>query len=78
MLYFSECDAERWETRRVDVLRDGRRTYSDLEEGSGTYLSDQPIPPLDQFPPEFGAVAIEAEEFEAIWAVRRESGPPPF
>ncbi|MDB5441014.1 MAG: hypothetical protein JWM33_3441 [Caulobacteraceae bacterium] len=78
MIYYSEFDGDGWEMRRVDILRDGRRMFSDLEEGEGTYLSDQPIPPPDQFPPEFAATLISAEEFEVVWAHRREPGPAPF
>jgi hypothetical protein len=77
VLLFSELDAERWETRSVEVFRDGRIGYASATESAGpTMLGQLPVPELDEIraDPEFDAEEITREEFEAVWE-RRAAGP---
>jgi hypothetical protein len=67
---YSELDDERWETRSVDVFRDGRLGFANAEvEFGGTGLGETPIPPIEEIAadPQFVPTVITAAEFEAIW-----------
>jgi hypothetical protein len=73
MLY-SELDAQRWETRKVEVFVDGRMTYADSTTESGdTALGTEPIPTLTQIAadPQFQPVEISKAEFESVWTKAR-------
>lgn len=72
MLY-SELDARRWETRKVEVFRNGRIGYASAEgESGGTQLGLVPVPEISEIAkePEFEPVEITREDFESIWAKR--------
>jgi hypothetical protein len=59
-----------FETRKVEVFRDGRHDYADRSRATGTTaLSDQVIPEVDDIneDPEFTAAPVTAEEFERVW-----------
>jgi hypothetical protein len=67
---YSELDAERWETRKVEIFADGRIGYADqAEEIGGTGLSVEPLPPLGKIAgdPQFAVDVISSDEFERIW-----------
>lgn len=74
VLLYSELDGERWETRKVEVFRDGRvgLASEDVEIG-GSMLGDVAMPPLDEIAEEaeFLPRLIEEAEFETIWQVAR-------
>jgi hypothetical protein len=66
----SELDSERYEVRKVEIYRDGRKDFANSSSRSGnTALGYEPIPPLneiaadDQFTPRM----ITKEEFEVVW-----------
>ena len=70
---YSELDAERWETRKVEVFADGSRGYASATESGGeTRLGEAPIPPLIKisYDPQFEPVEITKEEFEEVWSKR--------
>jgi hypothetical protein len=47
ILLFSELDAQRFETRKVEVFRDGRQAYaSEAKEYGGSFLDEKPTPDL--------------------------------
>lgn len=67
---FSELDDERYEVRKVELFRDGTRTYADASRHSGsTMLGEIPAPSIAEFSEleEFSAFEIECSEFEAQW-----------
>ena len=68
--FYSELDSNRWETRKVEVFRDGRIGYASAGKSAReTRLAIVPIPPLEEInkQAEFEAKTITAEEFEAAW-----------
>ena len=70
VLLYSEMDDERWEVRKVEVFPDGAFGYADRSTSRGTTgLSPGPIATLTETAanPEFEAVAITKDEFEAMW-----------
>jgi hypothetical protein len=76
VLLFSELDAERYETRKVEVFRDGRQGFaSENEEHGGSFLGEKPVPELGILAadPEFEPESISALEFEKVWAGRLSS-----
>jgi hypothetical protein len=73
---FSELDEQRWETRKVEVFRDGTKGYATKdEEVGGTRLGERPVPTLTEIAanPQFVAREITKEEFETIWNTRASS-----
>lgn len=67
---FSELDDERYEVRKVELFRDGSRTYADASRHSGsTMLGEIPTPSIAEFSEleEFTALEIEPSEFEDQW-----------
>ncbi len=67
---FSELNDERFEVRKVEVFRDGRRCFADASATSGdTMLGIVPVPPLEEIASdrEFTPRTITREEFEAEW-----------
>lgn len=70
VLLYSELDDERYETRKVEIRRDGRMTYAGpgVEVGD-TWLGEVPVPALEEIAqdPQFTPKYITAEEFEAVW-----------
>jgi hypothetical protein len=78
VLLYSETDDDGYETRKVDVYRDGRQHYADEASSVGTtILAEVPLPPLEEIgaDPEFTPLAIDADEFEAVWRRARLSRP---
>lgn len=74
ILYFHEMGAENWETRRVQLYRDGHREWADeSHESSAAGLAEIEIAPVDEIrsQPEFDAEEISAEEFELQWSAAR-------
>lgn len=75
VLIFSELDDKQWEHRKVEVFQDGRQGFADNGEHSGdSKLGLEPWPDLAQLgaEPEFEIKNISAEEFEEVWAKRRD------
>ena len=67
---FSELDDKRFEVRKVEVFRGGRRCFADASSHSGnTALGIEPVPPLDEIASDrqFTPRTITREEFEAAW-----------
>lgn len=77
VLLYSELDDERYETRKVEIFRDGRQTFASMEEFSGrTMLGEIPTPNLGELAEsgEFTPTEIARDEFEAVWAATIASG----
>jgi hypothetical protein len=73
VLLFSELDAHRLETRKVEVFRDGRQGFASRnEESGGSFLAELPTPELEILAAdsEFEPAIISAAEFEKVWAGR--------
>jgi hypothetical protein len=72
VLYYAELDAERWETRKVEVLANGALTYASASEESGACLAQVQTPLLKEIAknPEFRPVAITKDELELLWTHR--------
>jgi hypothetical protein len=69
VLLYSEI-VDGWETRKVDIYRDGHLDFaSETTETGTTSLGQVPVPPIDEISeqPEFLPVEISAEDFEEIW-----------
>jgi len=73
---WSELNAERFETRKLEIFRDGRIGYaSTSEESGGTRLGDVALPSFSdiasdaQFEPE----EVSKDAFESLWNKRRGS-----
>ena len=70
--FYSECDKDRWEVRKVEVFRDGRLGYADsASEHLGTALGLVPMPTLEEIrmQKEFLPTDISKEEFEVVWSL---------
>lgn len=70
VLLYSELADDRYETRKVEIFRDGRLGLAgpDVEHGD-TFLGDAPIPTIKEINDvgEFEARRIDCIEFQAIW-----------
>lgn len=66
---YCELDDSRFETRKIEVFRDGRYAFADDVTSHGTELSYVEIPSLSSIneDPQFDTVEITAEEFELVW-----------
>jgi hypothetical protein len=68
---YSELDDERYEMRKVEVYRDGRRTFADRDRSvGGSMLGEIPAPMIPEFEDEIEdltAQEIGVEEFEVEW-----------
>ena len=67
---YSEIDSEGWELRKVEVFKDGSMSFASAERATGSSgLSETSIPSIDDIAldPQFRAVEIPADTFEAIW-----------
>ena len=72
---YSELDAGRWETRKVEVFPDGTTGFAGPDEAVGTSkLSIEPLPTLEEIAsdPQFAQEEVQRREFEEVWARRRE------
>lgn len=73
---YSEINNERWETRKVEVFRDGSTGYADsIEAKGGSKLSIKPLPMMAEIAkdPQFVPSLIGNYEFERVWSGRLES-----
>jgi hypothetical protein len=69
-LLYSELDDARWETRKVEIFRDGKMGYASRITSSGlTGLGLEPVPPISIIAsnPEFDPVEITKDEFDEVW-----------
>jgi hypothetical protein len=67
---YSELDPARWETRKVEIFRDGRMGYASQTQSAGdTRLAIVPIPSLGEIASqvEFEVKTIDGREFESVW-----------
>ncbi len=74
---FSELDAQRYEVRKVEVFRGGRKCFADATAHSGnTALGIVPVPPLEEIAldRQFTPRTISKEEFEAEWVAATRPG----
>ncbi|WP_131742948.1 DUF6881 domain-containing protein [Actinomadura roseirufa] len=70
VVYFSELGTDGYETRKVQIYRDGRSAWADEAYETDTAgLSEVPFPPLEEisYQEEFEAEEIAAVEFEEEW-----------
>jgi hypothetical protein len=70
---YSELNDDSWETRKVEIFRDGTAGFASQAEIAGTTrLSVEPLPPLGEIAldPQFEPVEIDPREFEDVWAKR--------
>ena len=74
VLYFSELGEDDYETRKVQIYRDGRSEWADeSKEDEKVGLSEIAFPPVEDISmqPEFTAEEISADEFESVWRASR-------
>ncbi|MDH6125835.1 hypothetical protein [Kitasatospora sp. GP82] len=74
VLYLSELGEDGYETRKVQVFRDGRSEWADEDhETAGVGLSEIAFPPVSEIAaqPEFDAEEISSTEFEQAWGAAR-------
>ena len=67
---YSELDDAGYETRKVEIYRNGHRDFADGGSSSGTtVLGEGPIPSLEEIAEqdEFSPSFIGLAEFETIW-----------
>jgi hypothetical protein len=68
---YSELDDERYETRKIEVFKDGTTTRASTEDlwSDPMALADQPAPSLEKGSAytEFHMEEIGAAEFEDLW-----------
>ncbi|WP_231950382.1 DUF6881 domain-containing protein [Allokutzneria albata] len=72
VLIYSEIGDDGYESRKVEVYRDGRHDFAD-EGGSSsgsTVLGEKPVPDLQSIADqgEFSPELIDLEEFERVWS----------
>jgi len=72
VLLYSEVGADGYETRKVELFRDGAMTFADEEtEAGSTGLGEIPVPSLEEIAADteerFVPEAITREEFERVW-----------
>ena len=78
---YHEINNERWESRKVEVFRDGSTGYADcFEAKGGSKLSIEPfratmIEVLTEIAedPQFVPIVIRKDEFEMVWNRRKEN-----
>lgn len=73
MLFISELDEARWETRKIEIFPDGSIGYADSRvEHGGTRLGLVPLPSIADIAadPKFMPEEITREEFEDVWSLR--------
>lgn len=70
ILLYSELDGVRYETRKVEVYRNGCMGIASESRRTGnTDLGNVPVPELKEInlDPEFVAVELSQVEFEEVW-----------
>ena len=68
--YYSELDSLRYETRKVEIFKDGRLSYASKRQSTGeTELGVVPVPSIAEImaQAEFDIKTISQQEFEAVW-----------
>ncbi|CCD99653.1 conserved hypothetical protein [Bradyrhizobium sp. STM 3809] len=71
---WSELDGERFETRKLEIFRNGRIGFASASETTeGTALGEIAVPPLDEIVRDraFVAEEVSQEAFELRWQVRQ-------
>jgi hypothetical protein len=71
VVLYSEIGDDGYETRKVDVYRDGRLVHADERHETGTtILGEKPTPGIDEIAAqaEFSPVVIDQDEFEEMWS----------
>ncbi|MGJ4903300.1 DUF6881 domain-containing protein [Bradyrhizobium sp. HKCCYLS2058] len=71
---WSELDGERFETRKLEIFRDGSIGFATATEATDrTRLGKIAVPPIDEIgqDPQFVAEEISKEKFERRWSARR-------
>ena len=74
---YSELDDERFEVRKVECFRDGRRCFADAAGHSGnTTLGTAPVPPLNEIASDrqFTAREITKEVFDQAFVAATHPG----
>ena len=72
---WSELGGYRFEVRRLEVFADGTMLWTSPEESAGADAGATPLPDLAELaddPDCEEAAVVTAEQFETIWARRRE------
>ncbi|WP_327097062.1 hypothetical protein OIE68_45595 [Nocardia vinacea] len=72
--YFHEVGDDNWETRRVQVYRDGHLEWADETHETATAgVAEIPIAPIEEIAaqPEFDAEEISQDQFERQWSQAR-------
>lgn len=70
VLLMSELDADRYETRKVEVFADGRLEFAGAGHSSGeTVLGEKPVPATADIAADhqFIVETLDVEGFEAAW-----------
>lgn len=70
----SELDDERFETRKIEFFPHGKVGTADIDHSDpDTRLGEGAVPSLEEInaDPQFLGIAIQAAEFEALWAIHR-------
>ncbi|MFD6394846.1 DUF6881 domain-containing protein [Nocardia sp. NPDC060259] len=73
-VFFHEVGDDNWETRRVQLYRDGRAEWADESRDTPTVgLAEIEIAPIQEIAsqPEFDAEEISKREFETKWSAAR-------
>lgn len=74
IVYYSELGPDGYETRKVQIYRDGRMEWADEQHETDTVgLSEIAFPPLEEIAadPEFTPEQLDAQQFEEIWRQAR-------
>ncbi len=69
---YSELDALRFETRKIEVFADGKISYADRQVAKGgAVLGEEPIPELNEIAKDsqFAPQRIHSSEFESMWKI---------
>jgi hypothetical protein len=67
----SELNETNFETRKIEIYPDGRRSHACEDSASGdTQLSIEPLPAIEEIAsdPQFEVREISKEEFEKAWS----------
>jgi len=70
VVLYSEVDNEGYETRKVEIYRDGRHDYANAIRSTGTtQLSEKPMPSIKEIAAhaEFSPMAVDLAEFENVY-----------
>jgi hypothetical protein len=74
VLMYSELDSDRYESRKVEIYRDGRHHWAGGGDSIGsTLLGEVPVPSLEEIAAqqEFSPELTDREEFEEVWSRAR-------